>query len=551
VDRSLPGVVVTGASGFIGRHFLVNAVGKYRVFCLARRSRREAGIPEYRDQRWTQVDIAEWDTMREVVRCIKDHGGAEHVLHLAGYYDFHNMDHPQYDRTNVEGTRNVLKLARQVGASRFLFASSLAACEFPAGEDVLDEDAPADAPFAYARTKRQGEEMVRQHADFFAVSVLRLAAVFSDWCEYPPMYKLMETWLGPAWNRHVLGGRGESAVPYIHIQDVLRMIDVVIARSAELPRHRIYNVSPNHVTTHRQLFDMANRYFFGHAPSPVCLPRWLAGPGVWTRYQLGRLRGSPPFEAPWMTKYIDKQLRVDASRTHRELGWEPRERHDVSRRLLFMIENMKSQVGAWRQRNERALQRVAQRPNLIISNELNEICEELAQEIAAHLTHPDYRERYCRYHEMERDTLLWFITLVLQVLSTSIRTADRQLFLHYSRVIATRRLNEGFSEEQVNRFLMALCRFTETALLGREVLATLKQEVHDQVTLSFQLAVDGIADVFDGMIEKGGGLEDYGMGEIPRTSDGLALLVKRLSDVCEDALPPRLKATREQGNEKD
>ncbi|MBU2501693.1 NAD(P)-dependent oxidoreductase, partial [bacterium] len=118
MDKQLPGIVVTGASGFVGRHFLASAVGRYRLFCLARRSRTEAGVPEDPNLRWTQVDIAKWDTMRQVVNCVKEHGGADYVLHLAGYYDFKFMEHPEYERTNVLGTRNVLKLAKQLGVKR-------------------------------------------------------------------------------------------------------------------------------------------------------------------------------------------------------------------------------------------------------------------------------------------------------------------------------------------------------------------------------------------------------------------------------------------------
>jgi nucleoside-diphosphate-sugar epimerase len=90
MDMSLPGIVVTGASGFIGRNFLEAVTGRYRLFCLARRSCSEAGIAPNDNMRWTQVDIAKWDTLRDVVDCIKDHGGADYVLHLAGYYDFSN-----------------------------------------------------------------------------------------------------------------------------------------------------------------------------------------------------------------------------------------------------------------------------------------------------------------------------------------------------------------------------------------------------------------------------------------------------------------------------
>ncbi|MBU8871675.1 MAG: NAD(P)-dependent oxidoreductase [Gemmatimonadales bacterium] len=542
MNTDLPGVVVTGASGFIGRHFLASAAGKYRLFCLARRSRRDAGVPDYDNLRWTQVDIARWETMRDVVDCVKSHGGADYVLHLAGYYDFHNMENPEYDRTNVLGTRNVLKLARQIGTSRFLFASSLAACEFPKQGETITEDTPPDAQFAYARSKRLGEEMVREHTEYFSASVMRLAAVFSDWCEYPPMYVLLRTWLEQGWNSRILGGRGDSAVPYIHIQDLVKLLHQVIDGSDQLPRFGTHNISPSNTTSHRELFTTATSFHFGSTPEPICLPKWFAGLGVRLRWWLGHLIGRPPFEAPWMVNYIDKQLRVDASRSHVELNWKPTERLDVRRRLLIMVDNMKSHGEVWHLRNEEVLQRVGQRPNLLISSELEELRETMIARIVEYVKEPTSGERFNRYHEMPSETLLWFITLVYQVLITSVRTRDRHLFRHYAQVIAVRRKSEGFDVDQVCTFLTTIGRIIEETLIARPMLAEFGQQVHDYVRLSFQLAADGVADVYEASDEDGVNVPaGYDGLEIPTTPDGLALMVSRLEDTCEDLLPARLR----------
>ncbi len=542
MNTDLPGVVVTGASGFIGRHFLASAAGKYRLFCLARRSRRDAGIPKYDNMRWTQVDIAHWDTMREVVNCIRGHGGAEYVVHLACYYDYHNMDNPEYDRTNVQGTRNVLKLARQIGTSRFLFASSLAACEFPLPGETITEDTPPDAQFAYARSKCLGEEMVREHTEYFSASVLRLAAVFSDWCEYPPMYVLLRTWLERSWNSRILGGRGDSAVPYIHIQDLVKLLHQIIDGSNQLPRFGTYNISPCHTTSHRELFSSATRFHFGKTPDPICLPKWFAGVGVRLRWWLGNVIGRPPFEAPWMVKYIDKELRVDASRSHIELNWKPTERLDVQRRLLTMIDNMKSHGEVWHMRNEEVLQRVGQRPNLLISYELEDLRETLLETIVDYVKTPSLGEQLNRYAEMPPKNLLWFVTLVYQVLITSVRTRDRHLFRHYAQVIASQRKREGFEVDQVCTFLITIGRLVEEALMAKPVLAEFGQQVHDYVGLSFQLAADGVEDVYEISGDESVGLPTgYEELEIPTTVDGLELMVSRLEDTCEFMLPPRLR----------
>ena len=59
-------------------------------------------------------------------------------------------------------------------------------------------------------------------------------------------------------------------------------------------------------------------------PVPGLHPRWLCCPGVSLRFWLGRLGGKPPFEAPWMVAYIDKQLQVDSTRTQAALAGRPR-----------------------------------------------------------------------------------------------------------------------------------------------------------------------------------------------------------------------------------
>ncbi|NCC95111.1 MAG: NAD-dependent epimerase/dehydratase family protein, partial [Opitutae bacterium] len=103
MNHALPGLILTGASGFVGRNFIKAATGRYRLFCVARRSMEEAGVRSDVNLRWIQVDIAERERLGKLLQRVRDHGGADYVVHLAGYYDFTNQDHPEYSRTNIEG----------------------------------------------------------------------------------------------------------------------------------------------------------------------------------------------------------------------------------------------------------------------------------------------------------------------------------------------------------------------------------------------------------------------------------------------------------------
>lgn len=182
----LPSIVITGASGFIGRYFLDFIREQFTIFAVARRSAREANIPDHPNVHWIQWDIANSSQIKEVFRVIQSGGGADFILHLAAFYDFNYTDNIAYRKTNIEGTVNVLELARLLKVKRFIFASSLAARKFPPKGTTINEQTPVDADFDYAKTKKFGEQLLRENARDIPATVIRFAAVFSDFCEYPP-----------------------------------------------------------------------------------------------------------------------------------------------------------------------------------------------------------------------------------------------------------------------------------------------------------------------------------------------------------------------------
>lgn len=535
MDIKLPGIVVTGASGFVGRNFLEAAVGKFRLFCLARRSQEEAGIPLDENMRWTQVDIARWETMRETVDCIKDHGGADYVLHLAGYYDFSNTENPEYERTNVKGTKSVLKLAQLIGAKRFLFASSLAASDFTVSGTILNEDSPLDATFPYAVSKYKGEELMKEYSEWFPVSIIRFAAVFSDWCEYPPLYMFIKTWLSKSWNAKILGGHGESAITYIHVRDLNRMFFRIIELSEKLPRIGTYIASPNGCISHQELFATTTRYFYGRDIKPIKIPKLFAAPGVLLRQVFGNIIKKPPFERLWMMKYIDKKLNVDASNTFQKLGWEPTPRLTVLRRSLFILENMKSHPGAWTLRNEAALLRVAQRANLLIHDIMVELREETIDKIIENILLPENKSCYLNYQAMDEKLIRWHVTLIYQLITTGVRTRDRMLLRNYAQIISYRRFIEGFKVEEVTSCMLSIGEVISKTLKEHPELKNMEQRIYDYITMTFQLAVDEIEDSYERIATQPQEvINAVDKASILSSSTDLERVVRELEDICQD-----------------
>ncbi len=488
--KHLPRLLITGASGFIGRHLIEALKEDFMVCGLSRRAPKNAALMRHPNIRWIEADIGDRSMLWESMQTLRDSGGVDFVIHLAGFYDFAYDENPEYHRTNVAGTEFVLEQARLLNIKRFIFASSVAACMFPRPDGPVTESTPADATFAYARSKRKGEELVRASSRYFPCTVVRFAAVFSDWCEYGPLYMFISTWLTRSWKSRILGGKGKSAITYIHINDIIEVLLTVMRRADDLPPYHVCIASPDKPVSHEELYELSTRFFFGKRRNPFHMPKPIAWLGVLTMDLFGRAVGSRPFERPWMMRYVDKQLAIDASNTRNALHWSPSARYPLQRRLLFMIERMKSYPLEWQRRNIRALKRIPAGPNFRIYEALDLVRENVVQKVVDHVLREEHHEEFATYRRMDPLRFSQDVTMVYQVLCVSVRTKDRMSLLEYARQVAQARCREGFPFAEVRRVIETIGKTIEEELASRLELKGMEQEVYDEITLTFQLVAD-------------------------------------------------------------
>ncbi len=492
-------ILVTGASGFVGRNVLEELCQDHYIYALARRTQQEAGVKTHQNIEWILVDIGHQSSLAKVIERIKTDGGVDFIIHLAAYYDFDNKSNQEFERTNVFGTRLLLEHAKELGIERFIYASSIAASNFPPPGKVLNEQSPLDANFPYAVSKQKGEQLLKEYSKSFPCSSIRLAAVYGDWCEYGLLYILLKTWLSSSWRSRILVGKGESAVPYIHVSCVANVIARVLEKSDHLSQFDIYLASPEGATSHTELFDMVTRYYFGEIKHPVFMPKWMAALGVNILYFLGRLIGKRPFERPWMIKYVDLKLTVETAYTLKTLGWEPKARYHIMRRLLFLLENLKSFPVQWDQKNIAALTKPSlERPNLILAELMQNIQEEVTSRILENMVSPDHTDQFKQYHDIQNPTKVrWYIEAVYNLLIASVRNGDRYALINYARSLANIRSQEGFKAADVCQALITTENHISSALLALPETEGMKQLIHDWITLAIQLAVDEVEDSFE------------------------------------------------------
>jgi nucleoside-diphosphate-sugar epimerase len=468
---------------------------RYRIFALARGGPEATGAPRRHNIEWLRADIGNSEQMRAAERRIAATGGLDLALHLAAYYDFTGDPAPEYRRTNVEGTRIVLDTLSRLRPRHLIFASSVAACDFTSGERVINEHSPPDGQTLYAESKRLGERLIRANDRPFTASIVRLAALYSDWCEYEPLYNFLAVWLSSSWRRRILAGAGRAAIPFLHIDDAVAFFRRLLVQYEVLNDGEVLLASPDGSTTHAELHAGATACHFGQRLRPILVPRPACRVGIRVLDAAGRLSGHRPFERIWMGRCIDRRLDVDASHTRQRLGWQPRNRLAVIRRTPFLIQNRKAHHAEWLKRNHI----VAYRTRLRASAKVHELLSRhqlgICRRFREYLSGPAQQHRFADYLSCSEVQLEDRHRLLIDQLMSAVLNGDKGIFMTCCQHMAERWYADG---KPLGQLLEALEALGETALAvlreDREAKG-LSQNLYDHITMTIQFAMDAVHEV--------------------------------------------------------
>jgi dihydroflavonol-4-reductase len=151
---------LTGATGFVGSHVATLAAEQGAdLRLLARKTSNTANLP-------TNAEVILGD-LREPAAFASALRGCDAVLHVAADYRLWVPDPADMYKANVEGTRELLRLAREAGVPRVVYTSSVATMGFKTDGTIVDETTPvseADMIGHYKRSKWLAEQVALEAA---------------------------------------------------------------------------------------------------------------------------------------------------------------------------------------------------------------------------------------------------------------------------------------------------------------------------------------------------------------------------------------------------
>ncbi len=149
-------VFLTGSTGFVGSHVARRyAAAGASLRLLTRRTSSTAALAGL-DAELVTGDLREPEDLRSALT------GCEALVHVAADYRLWVRDPKEMYAANVDGTRELLRLAREVGVRRVVYTSSVATMGFKTDGTIVDEATPvelAEMIGHYKRSKFMAEQV--------------------------------------------------------------------------------------------------------------------------------------------------------------------------------------------------------------------------------------------------------------------------------------------------------------------------------------------------------------------------------------------------------
>lgn len=307
-------VLVTGGSGFVGGRLIERLVAKgYQVRALAR-SDEAIRIVQKRGAQPVRGSLNDVASLARAVR------GCDAVIHVAAYFKLWG-DPAEFERSNVEGTANLLQAAASASVRRFV---QLGAAAVVMGDMTpmlrADESLPrqerAWAPYSASKARSEALVLAANRDGVFETVVLRPPMIWG--AGMPVLDHMIET-VKAGQFRWV--GSGSQAMSTAHVDNVCHALELAVEKGRG---GEAYFVSDGTDTTLKGLISGLLRTRGiepprASAPLPVAWIMASVMEWVWRRFSRP---GEPPITRQ-MLRLIGESFTLDIGKAQRELGYRP------------------------------------------------------------------------------------------------------------------------------------------------------------------------------------------------------------------------------------
>ena len=305
--------LVIGANGFLGSHVTRQLAGDgHDVRVMVRDGANTIGIDDLKVTRFVG-DIWDDDTLRDAMAGVDDVYYC--VVDTRGWL----RDPAPLFRTNVDGTRNVLDVAKDAGLRKFVFTSSYVTVGRRRGHVATEDDVIVDRGLTpYVRSRVQAERLVLQYATEQSLPAVAMGVSTTygsgDWGRTP--------------HGAIIAGTAFGKLPFVMDRIELEAVGITDAARAMVLAAEHGRVGERYLVSEKMISNAEVVRIAAEAagvpaptrsiPLPVSYALAIAGSAK------AKLRGTDEQLSLGSLRLMRAEAAVDHSKATRELGWEPR-----------------------------------------------------------------------------------------------------------------------------------------------------------------------------------------------------------------------------------
>jgi dihydroflavonol-4-reductase len=317
-------VLVTGATGFVGSHVaqLLCAQGA-DVRVLVRSTSRLENIADLKADR-VIGDLRDPDSLKKAMQA------CEFVFHVAADYRLWVRDPDEMYRSNVEGTRAMIRAAQEKHVRRVICTSSVATMGFTTAGHIADETSPVsleDMVGPYKRSKFMAEQIALEAGRSGAnVVVVNPTTPIGDQDIKPtPTGRIIVDFLKRKFPAYV-----DTGLNVVDVKDVAR--GHLLAMEKAIPGER-YILGGENLTL-KQILDRLSA--LTGLPSPrTKVPHAVAlGFAVFDQFFTGVIMRKEPRATIDAVRMGRKKMFASSAKAERELGYKSSAADSALRRAI-------------------------------------------------------------------------------------------------------------------------------------------------------------------------------------------------------------------------
>lgn len=260
-------ILVTGGAGFIGSHLVdrllsegewhVTVVDDFNDFYSPKiKEANIAGHLRAPNYKLVEADIRDLDTMASLFRSTR----FDVIVHLAARAGVRpSLSEPKlYAETNINGTLNLLDLAKEHGIKQFVFGSSSSVYGINAKVPFAEDDRIHQPISPYAATKAAGELICHTYAHLYDIRCvcLRFFTVYGA-RQRPDLAIHKFSKLITEGKPIQMFGDGSARRDYTYIDDIIQGVRAAIDYDKSI--YEVFNLGESQTTELKELIELLER----------------------------------------------------------------------------------------------------------------------------------------------------------------------------------------------------------------------------------------------------------------------------------------------------